>query len=261
MSVKIPGMEDTAQTKRAPRARASTPRNAATPGQDAASHAGGKRARTPKATKAADTAEERPYHHGNLREVLVRCGKQQLSEVGLAELSLRRIASTVGVSQVAPKHHFGNKEGLLAAIAASGFRDLTEFRFARLRPSMSPEQRLRSLLSNYVAFASLHPTLFHLMFSPQFRSTQVHAELDDAASQCYHTLVRAASDYLAAQGKADEANAFGIARVAWMCMHGVATLTVDYRINPLGAPKLTSEQLASQTLDVIFAGIRGLNGI
>ncbi|MBP0588393.1 TetR/AcrR family transcriptional regulator [Paraburkholderia sp. LEh10] len=254
-------MEDTARTKRAPRGRTSTSRNAATLEQDAAGQAAAKRARAPKTTKAADTAEPRPYHHGNLREVLVRCGKQQLSEVGLAELSLRRIASSVGVSQVAPKHHFGNKEGLLAAIAASGFRDLTEFRFARLRPSMSAEQRLRSLLSNYVAFATLHPTLFHLMFSPQFRSTQVHAELDDAASQCYHTLVRAASDYLAAQGKADEANAFSIARVAWMCMHGVATLTVDYRINPLGAPKVTSEQLASQTLDVIFAGIRGLNGI
>jgi hypothetical protein len=44
-------------------------------------------------------------------------------------------------------------------------------------------------------------------------------------------------------------------------MHGVATLTVDYKINPVGAPKVTPEQLASQTLDVIFAGIRGLNGI
>jgi AcrR family transcriptional regulator len=254
-------MEETARTKRTSTARTSGPREATGLAEGKTTTSAAKRARAPRATKRADAAEPRPYHHGNLREDLVRCGKQQLSEIGLAELSLRRIASSVGVSQVAPKHHFGNKEGLLAAIAASGFRDLTEFRFARLRPNMSAEQRLRSLLSNYVAFATLHPTLFHLMFSPQFRSTQVHAELDDAASQCYHTLVRAASDYLAAQGKADEANAFGIARIAWMCMHGVATLTVDYRINPLGAPKVTSEQLTSQTLDVIFAGIRGQNGI
>lgn len=260
LGVKISDMEETTRTKRAPRIRTSTSLKAAGPAEGTTIPSAKKRARAPKATIEADTAEPRPYHHGNLREDLIRCGKQQLSEVGLAGLSLRRIASSVGVSQVAPKHHFGNKEGLLAAIAASGFRDLTEFRFARLRPNMSAEQRLRSLLSNYVAFASLHPTLFHLMFSPQFRSTQVHAELDDAASLCYHTLVRAAADYLAERDKADQAKAFGVARIAWMCMHGVATMTVDYRINPLGAPKVTSEQLTSQTLDVIFAGIRGLNG-
>jgi AcrR family transcriptional regulator len=203
----------------------------------------------------------RPYHHGNLREDLVRCGKAQLSEVGLAELSLRRIASEVGVSQVAPKHHFGNKEGLLAAIAASGFRDLTEFRFARLRPTMSPEQRLRTLLSAYVAFATLHPTLFHLMFAPQFRAPETHAELNEAASQSYQMVARATAEYLAAQGKADEAKAHEVARIAWMCMHGVATLIIENRINPFGAPKVSREQLTNQTLDLVFAGIRGVHGI
>ena len=78
-------------------------------------------------------ARGKPYHHGNLREALVSCGKVQLAEVGLADISLRRIAAGVGVSQVAPKHHFGNKEGLLAAIAADGFRDLAAFRASRLR--------------------------------------------------------------------------------------------------------------------------------
>ncbi|MES2185754.1 MAG: TetR/AcrR family transcriptional regulator [Pseudomonadota bacterium] len=226
------------------------------------------RKRAPRKTAAASAApapapaEEvapRRYHHGNLREELVRCGKEQLREVGLADLSLRRIAAEVGVSQVAPKHHFGNKEGLLAAIAASGFRDLTEFRFARLRPAMSPEQRLRTLLSAYVAFATQHPTLFHLMFAPQFRTPETHAELNEAASQSYHMVARAATDYLAAEGKATSGiSADEIARIAWMCMHGVATLIIENRINPLGAPKTSREQLTARTLDLVFAGIHGL---
>jgi AcrR family transcriptional regulator len=220
-----------------------------------------KRTRAPRSGTDADESAPRPYHHGNLREELIRCGKEQLSEVGLAELSLRRIAGSVGVSQVAPKHHFGNKDGLLAAIAASGFRDLTEFRFARLRPNMTAEQRLRTLLSSYVAFATIHPTLFHLMFAPQFRSPQTHAELDEAASQSYHTVARAAADYLAEQGTPDEDKAHEVARVAWMCMHGVATLIIENRINPWGAPKVNREQLTNQALDLVFAGIRGVNGL
>jgi len=232
-----------------------------TPGAKPAVAATKKRAAKPAAEPAAEVQTARRYHHGNLREELVRCGKEQLREVGLADLSLRRIAAEVGVSQVAPKHHFGNKEGLLAAIAASGFRDLTEFRFARLRPTMSPEQRFRTLLSAYVSFATLHPTLFHLMFAPQFRTPETHSELNEAASQSYHMVARAATDYLAGEKKAEGISADEAARVAWVAMHGVATLIIENRINPLGALKVGREQLTNRTLDLIFAGIRALRGI
>jgi AcrR family transcriptional regulator len=258
--VKIAGMDNTAHTKRAARTKAAAPRKRATSDDSMAKPPAAKRARAA-STKDAKAEQARPYHHGNLREELVRCGKAQLSEVGLADLSLRRIASSVGVSQVAPGHHFGNKEGLLAAIAASGFRDLTEFRLSRLRPSMTAEQRLRSLLSSYVAFATLHPTLFHLMFAPQFRSPETHAELDEAASQSYQTIARTATDYLSENGKADDEKAHEVARIAWMCMHGVATLMIENRINPWGAPKVTREQLLNQALDLVFSGIRGRLGI
>jgi AcrR family transcriptional regulator len=255
-------MEETERTKSAGPAGAGTAeRKLAKKSVGVAKPPAAKRSRTADRSKEVGTAGDRPYHHGNLREDLVRCGKQQLSEVGLAELSLRRIASSVGVSQVAPKHHFGNKEGLLAAIAASGFRDLAQYRFSRLRPHMSAEQRLRTLLSTYVAFATLHPTLFHLMFAPQFRSPQTHAELNEAASQSYHTVYQAATDYLSEHGQTDEAKGHEVARIAWMCMHGVATLIIENRINPWGAPKVNREQLTNQALDLVFAGIRGVNGI
>lgn len=182
-----------------------------------------------------------------------------LEEMSLADLSLRQIAAEVGVSQVAPKHHFGNKEGLLAAIAASGFRDLTEFRFSRLKPQMTPEQRFRTLLSSYVIFATMYPALFHLMFAPQFKTPELHAELNEAASHSYQILSRASAEYFAEVGGSaaglspDEA-----ARIAWMSMHGVATLLIEHRINPIGAAKTNRDQLINRTLDVVFSGFRSL---
>jgi AcrR family transcriptional regulator len=212
----------------------------------------------PVARKRATKEEPPRYHHGNLREELVRCGKAMLAKVGLAELSLRQIAAEVGVSQVAPKHHFGNKEGLLAAIAASGFRDLTEFRFARIKPQMNAEQRFRSLLSSYVLFANQHPALFHLMFAPHFKTPELHTELNDAASQSYRIVLRAAGEFLqelegSAGLSADEA-----ARIAWMSMHGVATLMLENRFNPVGAAKAGREQLINRTIDVLFSGLGAL---
>jgi AcrR family transcriptional regulator len=210
----------------------------------------------PRGRPAADIAL---YRNGSVRDQLVRTGKAMLEQMSLADLSLRGIAAAVGVSQVAPKHHFGNKEGLLAAIAASGFRDLTEFRFSRLRPQMNAEQRFRTLLTSYVQFAIEKPALFHLMFAPEFKTPQLHAELNEAASHSFHVVARAAAEFLA-EGVPGGTAISGeeAARIAWMSMHGVATLLIEHRINPLGAPKVTREQLVNQMLDVVFAGLGAL---
>jgi AcrR family transcriptional regulator len=232
------------------------------------------------ARKAA--APVRPYHHGNLRDELIRCGKAQLEAVGLADLSLRQIAAEVGVSQVAPKHHFGNKEGLLAAIAASGYADLAEFRLSRLKalasssarsqgatqtkastsaPAPLSEQRMRVLLSSYVVFATQHPALFHLMFAPQFKAPELYVAFNDSAAQSFRLLSSAAGEFLAELKHGHKGLGVGAdeaARIAWMCLHGVAMLLIERRTNPLGAARVSREALTQRTLDVVFAGIRSL---
>jgi AcrR family transcriptional regulator len=45
-----------------------------------------------------------------------------IAEDGPGALSLRDVARRLGVSHAAPTHHFGDKAGLLTAVAAEGFR-------------------------------------------------------------------------------------------------------------------------------------------
>ena len=217
------------------------------------------RSRTREAPPEGDDEQAvRPYHHGNLREELIRRGKERLKEESAPDLSLRQIAADAGVSQVAPKYHFGNKEGLLAAIAASGFRELTEFRYSRMKPGMTAEQRLHVLLSSYVVFATLNPALFHLMFSPQFKAHD-HPELMESASQSYQLLAHAAGEFLKESGRGGNPTAADdAARVGWISMHGLATLMMEHRINPIGAPRYSREQLLERTLDMVFAAIKTL---
>jgi AcrR family transcriptional regulator len=66
----------------------------------------------------------RPYHHGDLRRALIDAAVQAIAEVGPAAVSLRDLARRTGVSHAAPAHHFGDKAGLLSAVAADGFRCL-----------------------------------------------------------------------------------------------------------------------------------------
>src|SRR5688500_4484129 len=96
------------------------------------------------------------YHHGNLRQALLDAAVAEIADVGLSALRLRRIAARVGVTHPAASHHFGDKTGLLTALAAEGHR-----RFAdALRASRDAGGDLLDLGVAYLRFASDHRPLF-----------------------------------------------------------------------------------------------------
>ena len=57
---------------------------------------------------------------------LLREARHELAEHGAGGVSLRAVARRAGVSHAAPKHHFGDRAGLLTAVAVDGFERLTE---------------------------------------------------------------------------------------------------------------------------------------
>ncbi len=64
---------------------------------------------------------DRPYHHGDLRQAVLDAAVAAITEAGPAAVSLRELARRAGVSHAAPAHHFGDKAGLLTALAAEGY--------------------------------------------------------------------------------------------------------------------------------------------
>ena len=83
------------------------------------------------ATKEPATNDR--YHHGNLRAALLDSALEVLSESGVAGFSMREAARRAGVSQSAPKHHFGDARGLLGALATRAYRQLCD-RLAVINP-------------------------------------------------------------------------------------------------------------------------------
>ena len=58
----------------------------------------------------SSVAGQKSYHHGDLKQALLEETARILREEGESALSLRRLASNLGVSRTAPYNHFENKE-------------------------------------------------------------------------------------------------------------------------------------------------------
>jgi AcrR family transcriptional regulator len=166
----------------------------------------------------------RPYHHGDLRRALLDTAVEALQETGPAALSLRDLARRAGVSHAAPAYHFGDKAGLLTAVAAEGFRRLA----AALRDTYQATGSFLEVGAAYVRFAVSHRPYFEVMFRPELYRTD-DPELASAREAARSMLYPPAADSAGNRGGTDDLRA---AVAAWSLVHGLATLWLDGNLPP-----------------------------
>jgi AcrR family transcriptional regulator len=166
----------------------------------------------------------RPYHHGNLRRALLDEAIEVIGEGGAPAISLRDLARRVGVSHAAPAHHFGDKRGLLTAVAAEGYRLFA----AALRDEYERSGSFRELGVAYVRFAVEHRPYFEVMFRPELYHTE-NAELVAAREEATAVLSAGVGRLSGGDPKFDTLRA-GVA--SWSLVHGLATLYLNRALPP-----------------------------
>jgi AcrR family transcriptional regulator len=166
--------------------------------------------------------DARPYHHGDLPRALLDAAIQAIAEAGPAALSLRDLARRTGVSHAAPAHHFGDKAGLLTAVAADGFRRLA----ATLGETYQATDSFLEVGVAYVRFAITNQAHFEVMFRPELYHTD-DPELVEARDAARALLYPPATE--AANSPGDEGRA---AVAAWSLVHGLATLWLNHNLPP-----------------------------
>ncbi|WCB93729.1 hypothetical protein DSM104299_02445 [Baekduia alba] len=169
------------------------------------------------------TTVARPYHHGNLREALLRAGEQALESGGAQTLSLRELARDVGVSHAAPRRHFADKQALLDALAQNGFEQLGAI-LATAVADAGPDfdARLLSLGRAYIAYATAHPALVELMFASKHQAG-APAELTEAGERAFAPALGAVAEGQAA-GAIVAGDPHRVAIVAFAALQGLVAL-------------------------------------
>ena len=165
----------------------------------------------------------RPYHHGDLPRALLEAAVEAIAEVGPAAISLRDLARRARVSHAAPAHHFGDKAGLLTAVATDGFRRLA----ASLGETYRATGSFLEVGVAYFRFAVTHRAHFEVMFRPELYRTddpELVRARDAARALLYPPAAEAANE-----GGADDVRA---AVAAWSLVHGMATLWLNQNLPP-----------------------------
>lgn len=188
----------------------------------------------------------RPYHHGDLPAVLLRAAADVIEEFGVSSLSLREVARRADVSHGAPAHHFGDKSGLLTALATEGF-ELFERALVGARDTAPPAAAARFAATSraYVLFAASHRAHFEVMFQPDLHRLS-DVGLREASSKAHGVLSAGVAEAQNA-GYAPDADPEALAVTAWATAHGLATLWLQG-----GLSQATGNRDLPSLLDAVF---------
>jgi AcrR family transcriptional regulator len=171
-----------------------------------------------------DKEGPRGYHHGNLKEALLRAALELIAQKGPGGFTFAEAARWAGVSPAAPYRHFRDRDELLASIALRGFRQF-ETALAQAWDEGRPDVffALDRLGKAYLDFARSDPAYYSAMFEAGI-PLATNPELREAGDRAFAVL-RGAAEKLCAQAAAqNRAPALMVALHIWAMSHGIASL-------------------------------------
>jgi AcrR family transcriptional regulator len=166
----------------------------------------------------------RGYHHGNLKEALLRAALELIAQKGPGGFTFAEAARWAGVSPAAPYRHFRDRDELLSSVALRGFNQF-EAALARAWDDGRPDTftALDRLGRAYLDFARNEPAYYSAMFEAGI-PLATNSELREAGDRAFAVLRSAAEKLCGQMPPSGRPPALMVALHIWAMAHGVASL-------------------------------------
>ncbi|MBM9590589.1 TetR/AcrR family transcriptional regulator [Leptospira sp. 201903075] len=163
------------------------------------------------------------YHHGDLKNSIIKSCHKLLQKKGASDFSLREVATLSGVSHAAVYRHFQHKEEVLEILSAIGFDRLGSLQKKVLQNLKNPDDYYVKLGLVYIQFAIKNPNYYRLMF--QTKRPKESKILKRSKLKSYAILVRGCRFYLKAKRRKENHRSFAL--MAWSLVHGYSNLCIE----------------------------------
>ena len=177
------------------------------------------------------------YHHGDLPHAMLQEAVRTIQTQGVEALTLRCVGERLGVSRTALYRHFADKQALLAAVAAEGFRMLRTALVDAWETRGRGRVGFDAMGIAYVQFAVSHPSHYRVMFGGAVRPGNRRQEPGDPGTDAFQVLVDAITEQQASGLIRGDAP-LQLARFIWAVVHGVAMLALDGMLSKAEATAL-----------------------
>lgn len=181
------------------------------------------------------------YHHGDLKNELLKKSHKLLKTKGLNGFSLRELAANAGVSHAALYRHFQSKEEIIDALAETGFLRLASLQKKVKKDPTNPNGYFVSLGNIYIQFAIKNPEYYRIMF--QMKRNAEPDSLIKAKTKSYAVLVHGCRFYLKSKNRKDNHRIFAL--MAWSLVHGYSDLCLATEF-----PKVESKTFGKTMLNL-----------
>ena len=156
------------------------------------------------------------YHHGNLRDDILKAAYDFVKENGYAAMSLRGIAEECNVSATAIYRHYETKEHLLADVVAEGF---VEFNAS---VEGKEEDDIFQRCENYLAFAFDNYNIYDLLFSQSVVEFLKFPQILEVADKAFESLLESVKEH---DKSLNDLSASNKAIHIWSFLHGMSSIS------------------------------------
>jgi AcrR family transcriptional regulator len=209
---------------------------------------GGDAARARPRPRARPAARKQAYHHGDLKNALIRAGAEILASEGTAGLTLRKAAQRAGVSPAAPYAHFADKRALVAAISTEGLRAVRDrIAAATSRHAGDPLRQLVEAAWETMRFGLQQPDHYRVTFSnviEQEADFPAYVEMAHASFEALVDLVRAGQAAGVVGAGPPDVTALGL----WSLVHGLVSLLINRQVPQRLLSRASARNLLTQAL-------------
>ena len=178
----------------------------------------------------------------DFRERLCAAAERLFAEQGPDAVTMRQLASELGVSPMTPYRYFQDKDEILAAVRTNGFTRFAETLEKARDSAKGARAKGAAVGEAYVTFAFEHPHTYKLMFDLNQPLDANYPELVEAGQRAHATMSAWVKDLVAAGEMAGDPAEIGV--MFWAATHGVVVLEMAGKLPP-GAARDLHHQLSA----------------
>ena len=188
------------------------------------------------------------YHHGNLKEDLLKIAFDYIAEHDVDSLTLKVLADATGTSRSAIYRHFKSKDDLMEYIIERGFDSFDDYASPILLDKSKPlEERFHEGSRAYITWAKQNPNLYRLLFGKKYKDLReniIDIKDDDCSG---FGSIKLAIQEGQQSGLVKHEDSYKQTIIIWASLHGLASLVIDGFMDV--------EEISDELVDRMFASL------